>query len=309
MAREVVEGPGMRTAWMVRAGRDGVYIETFLEAHLVALNDTDQLGALPSSKEGIVAALQSKAADLKPAARQHWASQLFRFANEFQIGDAVVTYDQERRLYYLGQILGAYEHRPIAGTPLAHCRPVQWTQKVPRDTLALETRNTLGAIQTLFKLSAEACKDLEKNALPFSAIIPQEAEELAPVVNVEADREEELRREMVGKADDFIQDAIARLSWEQMQELVAGILRAMGYRTRVAAPGPDRGYDIFASPDGLGLQEPRIFVEVKHRKGAMGSPDLRAFLGGRSKGDRCLYVSTGGLLRMPNTRPIGPRWL
>ena len=68
----------------------------------------------------------------------------------------------------------------------------------------------------------------------------------------------------------------------------------MGYRTRVSGPGPDRGVDVFASPDGLGLVEPRIFVEVKHRAEAVGAPLIRAFLGGRSQGDRCLYVSTGG---------------
>jgi len=50
-----------------------------------------------------------------------------------------------------------------------------------------------------------------------------------------------------------------------------------------------------ASPDGLMLQEPRIFVEVKHRTGtAMGAKEIRSFLGGRKPGDRCLYVSTGG---------------
>ena len=76
------------------------------------------------------------------------------------------------------------------------------------------------------------------------------------------------------------------------QEIVAAILRAMGYKTRVAGDGPDRGVDIFASPDGLGLQEPRIFVAVKHRNGQMGAPAIRSFLGGREPGDRCLYVST-----------------
>jgi restriction system protein len=80
-----------------------------------------------------------------------------------------------------------------------------------------------------------------------------------------------------------------------MQDLFAGILRAMGYRTTVSPPGADRGVDIIASPDGLMLQEPRIFVEVKHRPGtAMGSKEVRSFLGGRKPGDRCLYVSTGG---------------
>ena len=68
----------------------------------------------------------------------------------------------------------------------------------------------------------------------------------------------------------------------------------MGYRTKVSGPGPDRGVDIFASPDGLGLAEPRIFVEVKHRAGSTSAPAVRSFLGGRRTGDRCLYVSTGG---------------
>ena len=29
----------------------------------------------------------------------------------------------------------------------------------------------------------------------------------------------------------------------------------------------------------------------------MGAPEIRAFLGGRRDGDRCLYVSTGGFSR------------
>jgi restriction system protein len=59
------------------------------------------------------------------------------------------------------------------------------------------------------------------------------------------------------RANEFIEDQINDLDWKQMQELVAGILRAMGYRTTVSEPGPDRGVDVFASRDGLGLEEPR----------------------------------------------------
>jgi restriction system protein len=64
------------------------------------------------------------------------------------------------------------------------------------------------------------------------------------------------------------------------------------------AAGPDRGVDVFASPDGLGLQEPRVFVEVKHRpRETIGAPAIRSFLGGRHTGDRCLYVATGKFAR------------
>ena len=79
-----------------------------------------------------------------------------------------------------------------------------------------------------------------------------------------------------------------------MQELLATILRAMGFKTRVAPPSPDRGVDVFASPDGLGLQEPRIKAEVKHRGVATGAQELRSFIGGLRPGDRALYLSTGG---------------
>ncbi|MDC0946604.1 restriction endonuclease [Nitrospinaceae bacterium] len=43
-----------------------------------------------------------------------------------------------------------------------------------------------------------------------------------------------------------------------MQELVAGLLRAMGSKTKVFPAGPDQGKDIIASPDGFDFEIPRI---------------------------------------------------
>ncbi len=52
-----------------------------------------------------------------------------------------------------------------------------------------------------------------------------------------------------------------------------------------------------ASPDGLGLERPRIVVEVKHRRQPMGAPEIRRFLGGCQPNESALYVSTGGFTR------------
>lgn len=71
----------------------------------------------------------------------------------------------------------------------------------------------------------------------------------------------------------------------------------MGYKTKISDPGPDRGVDIMASPDGFGFESPRIMVEVKHRSHAMGAQEIRSFLGGRHKDDKGLYVSTGGFTK------------
>lgn len=61
--------------------------------------------------------------------------------------------------------------------------------------------------------------------------------------------------------------------------------------------GSDGGRDIIASPDGLGLESPRIVVEVKHRKEAISAPALRSFIGGLRSTDSRLYVSTGGFTK------------
>jgi restriction system protein len=105
----------------------------------------------------------------------------------------------------------------------------------------------------------------------------------------------EIRRDTIERSTEFIKDKILSLSPDEMEELVAAVLRAMGYRARVTPKGADRGLDVIASRDGLGLEEPRIKAEVKHkRKTPMGSQEIRSFLGGLRVGDRGVYVSTGG---------------
>ena len=286
----------MTTAWMVRAGRGGDQIDAFLDAGIVGFGyGTVELGGIPPtlSKDAIVSAFKTANPQWSPGKIGGAAGQLVRFLSDIKEGDTVVTGDPGTRTYYLGVVAGP--PRFDAGLPLAFRRPVTWKQRVARDELSVSTLNTLGAIQSLFKLSADVAKELGEHARPIGeepkASItkpgktgPQDTADLVPEELLAAPE----------KAKGFIEDMINRLDWDELQDLVAGVLRAMGYKTRVSAPGPDRGVDIFASPDGLGLQEPRIFVEVKHRQASMGAPDLRAFLGGRKAGDRCLYVSTGG---------------
>jgi restriction system protein len=120
----------------------------------------------------------------------------------------------------------------------------------------------------------------------------------APALDVTEEEEEEtqdIARDLRARSREFIKDKISRLDWQEMQELVAGLLRAMGYKTRISPSGPDRGKDILASPDGFGFESPRIVVEVKHRPNeSIGAQAIRSFLGGRHKDDKGLYVSTGG---------------
>jgi restriction system protein len=79
------------------------------------------------------------------------------------------------------------------------------------------------------------------------------------------------------------------------QEVVAALLRAMGYHISwVSPPGPDQGLDILAYTDPLGATGPRIKVQVKRRADRINVDGLRAFmalLGGQDVG---IFIATGG---------------
>lgn len=81
----------------------------------------------------------------------------------------------------------------------------------------------------------------------------------------------------------------------EFQDMVAALLRAMGYHTPFIAPkGKDGGVDIIAYVDPLGAQTPRIKVQVKHKPDtAIGASDIRALLGILRTGDIALFVTSG----------------
>lgn len=82
------------------------------------------------------------------------------------------------------------------------------------------------------------------------------------------------------------------------QELVAGLLRAMGYHVAwVSPPGPDKGIDIIAHTDPLGIQGPRIKVQVKRRSDKTTIDGVRSLLALLGEGDVGLFISTGGFTR------------
>ncbi len=75
-----------------------------------------------------------------------------------------------------------------------------------------------------------------------------------------------LMRDMQMIAFEGIKERINHLDWHEMQNLVAGVLRSMGYKTQVSSADVNWRKDITTSPDGFGFENPRIIVKVKHRR-------------------------------------------
>ena len=93
-----------------------------------------------------------------------------------------------------------------------------------------------------------------------------------------------------------IRNYLAEMPPYEFQDLVAALLRAMGYHVDwVAPPGPDQGVDVIAYTDPLGAAGPRIKVQVKRRAGdKVRADDLRGFLALVGEHDVGIFVSLGG---------------
>ena len=277
------------TMWMVRAGRGGRWIEDFLEKSVVGLGwngagDT----TTASSKDEIFARMRSAYPEMGEGTAASGASQLWRFQREVKLGDDVVTYDAGARQYHLGRIVGDAKYDANEIEELTLSREVEWSpDPIPRDSLSADARNRLGSVLTLFMVPKSTANELANpNSTSLTSVEPDSGES-DDVVDPFANLFEE--------ATLRVADRISGIPWDDMERLVAALLRAMGYKTELTSRGADRGSDIFASPDGFGFEHPRIVVEVKHRKDTkISAEQLRGFLGGRHKDDRGLYVSTGG---------------
>ena len=277
--------------WMVRAGENAYLIEDFKDKNMVAVgwHRIKDLSNIDVKRDYIINLIKEKYPELKDRQVITSGSQFYKFIKVLKLNDYVISYDPNNRQYSIGKVKSDYLYKENICQDYSNYRKVEWLGIVNRDDITTSTKNTLGAISTLFEIKDSGKKEI---LLLFSGGKPGEIE------GEEEDQDLDiLRADVFSRASEFIKDKVMSLNWEEMQELVASILRAMGFKTSISDKGPDRGNDIVASPDGLGLENPRIFVEVKHRTSQVDSKQIRSFIGALRTDAKGLYVSTGGFTK------------
>jgi restriction system protein len=275
---------------MVRAGNENELPALFEANGLVAIGWTDMgdLSVLTSRKD-----FKERYAEVYPEHSKHRravnAGQVFRFVREIDEGDYVLTYIKDSRELLIGHVNGDYAYRPDAiEGEYDNVRPVEWLTKVSRDAFTAPARNSMGSTLTVFSLDdyvSEIHRLVTGEGEPAEEM-EEEAEEAPPFYD-----------EVKSQADELIADIIHQLDPYDFQDLVAGVLRAMGFEALSTPPGPDRGIDIVAHPDAFGFEQPRIKAQVKHKQSKTGGPEMRSFLGTLRSGENGIYVSTGGFTK------------
>ncbi|MBU1101958.1 MAG: restriction endonuclease [Bacteroidetes bacterium] len=120
--------------------------------------------------------------------------------------------------------------------------------------------------------------------------------ETEPDIDIMETRQKINLEELEEQSLEGLKEYIKSINAYDFQDVVAALLRAMGYYTPyIAPPGKDGGIDIIAYQDPLGAEIPRIKVQVKHRpEDAVSVKEIRSLLGLLNKdGEIGLFVTSG----------------
>lgn len=297
----------MAQAWLIRAGKAGEREQWALK-NGVSGGGFHEVGDLTSAdtREAVHAAVANAFRGAKPQTIQTFAAQLWALRGRISEGDWVVMPLKGSPTIAIGKITGPYEYRADEDPSLRHVRPVDWvTTDIPRTAVKQDLLYTLGAFLTV----CEVRRNDAAYRIGVLASTGTDPGARTPLLGSEPARHvaEDEPTDDVAAQIDVEQYAFDRLltyvienfAGYKMQTLVAAVLEAEGFTCKVPPEGPDQGVDVLAGTGPLGLDEPRLVVQVKSEAGAVGAPVVGQLLGAMNthQTSQGLLVAWGGVSR------------
>jgi len=295
-------------AWLVRAGSNGERDDYNLANNVVG-GGFKEVGDLSgcTDKDAMLQILDTAYPGSPKQRTSNYRNQLWALTNRIEVGDLVVLPLKTTSQLAIGRVTGPYEFRADAPLGSRHCRPVEWTRSdLPRTAVQQDLLFSLGAFMTICQLSrndaAARIKALAETGKDPGSSVDLLSDGSSPLgagqVSVNDDASSTTAVDLEQYAKDRLSTVIAeRFAGHKMAHLVGAVLEAQGFVCDVAPEGPDGGIDIFAGLGPLGLDAPRLIVQVKSSPSAIDAPTVRELHGVISThgADQGLMVAWGGL--------------
>ncbi|SCY69602.1 restriction system protein [Lachnospiraceae bacterium XBB2008] len=258
----------------------------FLSHNVIGIGwaELGDLSVIASDRE----AFRAKMIEAFPTAKKQgiatMTGQVYRFACEVQIGDYVVFPSRSNRMINIGIVESDYFYVPEAKASLGEYvnqRKVKWLKHIPRTMFSQGALYEAGSAMSLFTIKNYADEYLAALDDDFKkAVISDDSEDES--VGATAD-------DIIEATKDFILKELSRqLKGYDLEEFMADLLRAMGYRTTLSPHGGDSGIDITAYKDEL---PPRILVQVKSGDGDIKETTIQSLKGAMREGDYGLFIT------------------
>ena len=294
--------PDAPKLYLARAGRSGEDEDLALEHNLAIINFREIPSLEGTGDYDAVAKLVSGAIpDEKPRRRGNFAGQLWAFAVAMQQGDLVVLPRKLTSQIAIGRVTGPYRFSELNSEP-RHNRPVQWlATDLPRTAFEQDLLYSFGAFMTVCNISRNdaarrVATVLEGKSDPGPSVPTGKKSKEAPSTEHQA----EAMPDLVQMAHDQIVARIqSRFTGHTLARLVDAVLVVEGWVSKLSPPGPDGGVDILAGRGSLGLDGPRLCVQVKSQQGPADVTVYRTLQGTMQtfNAEQGLLVCWGGFNR------------
>ena len=225
-----------KTIWGIHAKDE----QLFLKGSMIAIGwqAMGDLSKIDASREAFKVKYEETYPDAKKGSIATSAGMLYRFCYEAKPGDYVVFPSKFNREVNIGIIEGDYVYKPQ--TEFGNTRTVKWLKHLPRTAFSQGALYEIGSAMTFFSVknyADEFMGALDKKAKNITS------EEEDESIGATAD-------DIIESTRDFILKELSRqLKGYALEDFVADLLRAMGYRTIVSPHGGDSGIDITAYKD------------------------------------------------------------
>ena len=210
------------------------------------------------------------------------AGMLYRFTHEMKEGDYVVFPSKIDRKINIGVVESEFFYNTQAALYVQQ-RKVKWLKHLARTVFSQGALYEVGSALSLFLLKTYADEYLQALDKSFKSTTALEEpdETIAATAN-----------DIVETTRDFVLKELSKnLKGYALEEVVADLLSAMGYRCKVSAQGGDSGIDIIAYRDEL---PPRILVQVKSQDSDIKETTIQSLKGAMREGDYGLFIALSG---------------
>lgn len=291
----------MVEAWTVRTGRHGdrdawAIENSFIGGGWVEVPDLTPI----QTREDMQELAKSVWGTKNPGAIPNYTGQLWALRARIRPGDLAVLPLKTTSQIALGWITSEYEYLANEPDPSRrHVLRVDWKRTdVPRTAIKQDLLHILGSAITVFQPSRnDAAWRLEQVLLTGSdpgsrmaqGAIPDEGDPSS-----EQDSFFDIEEYARTRVQTLIQENFAG---HDLTRLVAAILTCEGFVCESKPPGADGGVDILAGRGPLGLDAPRLVVQVKSEPSPVGDPVVQTLQGAltRFNADQALLVAWGGV--------------
>lgn len=252
----------------------------FLKNNVIAIGwpDFGDLSKVTATREAFKERYAQIYPNDKPGAIPTSAGMLYRFIHEIKIGDYVVFPSKVDRMVNIGVVEGEYTYVD-SEKEYVQQRKVKWLKHLPRTSFTQGALYEIGSAMSLFMVKNYADEYLSALDKGFKAALD----------NTDDDTIGATAEDIIESTKDYVLKELSRnLKGYALEEFIANLLQAMGYRTKLSPQGGDSGIDITAYKDEL---PPRILVQVKSQDSDIKEITIQSLKGAMTEGDYGLFVT------------------